>query len=333
MFPASHPDRSISLAAAGPSLEALPSFTGEAFDRDRLAQAAGRVQAHPRFDEALQVFCGAVIAGFEDNRAAGILMGDAARFALMALVFVLDHQRRTGEEPAGATSGRLAELLARRKLASPNFTHAAVEYLRAAGALVPVASTDRRTRPLAPGPGLIAQARHWLAGNLKGIAMLAELPPAAELVQRPGFLDSYFRRMAWPYLTQNYILFDGFAPVQALMQRRGGYAILLELTRGARVDADGRIVVTTPMQAMAQRIGISRSQVRSVLSMAEAAGWLTREGRGDRRLALSADFHATCRDWVAVELAWGFDLARAASLASAAPAHEEAAGDGSGLAP
>lgn len=305
---------------AGDPLAGVAPFTGEAFDLGRLDAAASRVSGHPGFDRALKIFCDNVIESFEGDWLANRLMGDAGRFALMAMVFILEHRRQAGEDPVGATAARLAEFLALRKLASSNFTHAAIAYMRMSGALVHVEPvTDRRARPLRPGPALVSQARRWLASNLRGIAAMTALPSPDEIVEREGFAEAYFVRMGWPYFDRGFILYDGFPAVEALMQRYGGYVLMLELTRGARIEAPGRIVADAPFGEISERLRISRSQVRSVIEMAEARGWLSAEGKGGRALRLDPAFHELCRAWVAREIAWGADLARAAYAASLPP--------------
>jgi hypothetical protein len=299
----------------GKHLANAAPFTGADFDPEKLAAATQDVLAHPAFEAALQCFCTGMIASFEGQRLANRLMGDAGRFALMAICFLLEEARRTGAEPHGATTARIAELLARRKLASPRATHSLIAMLRLAGALEPVSGTgDQRMRPLRPTALMIGQASRWLSYNLRGAAMIALLPgPVEALLAEPGFVAGYFARMGQPYVQHGFILYDGFPQIEQLMGRFGGYQMMLELTRSAVVSPTGALFADASIGALSDRLKFSRSQMRSILDMATREGWLNLHGRPDRAIEITPSFHALCRLWVARELAWSAELARHAA--------------------
>jgi hypothetical protein len=293
------------------------SFTGEDFNRGRLADAARAVERHPRFEEALAAFCEGVVASFEGDHLTNRVMGQAGRFAMLALLIA----RGAGRDAAGVTIGELITLLARRRLASPGRTHAMVRYMRDVGAVVASeAAGDGREKPLVPTAILMGQAARWIERSLGPAECVTALPePAAVLVRRSGFVARYFVEMAAPYAAEGFILYDDFPEVEALMQHAGGYVLMIETLRTA-CRTDDRIVADLPSSGLAARLVISRGQVRRVLRRAEENGWL-RRAAGDRRtVELAPAFVACLRRWVATELAWGGDLARRASRSSPADA-------------
>ncbi len=287
------------------------SFTGADLDRQRLDQAARRVGEHPRFEAALEMFCAGVVDSFEGDRLANRLMGQAGRFAILALLIALGG----GRDGAGVTVTRLAELLGKRKPASPGRTHALAGALRAAGAIESaVQSSDNRERPVRATALMLAQAARWVERSLAPAELVTPLPArAADLARRPGFVERYFVHMVTPYIAEGFILYDGFPEVERIMQRAGGYVLMIEMLRTATWGAGGMLSAHIPSGTVAARLTISRAQVRSVLRMAEARGWLALRARGNRIVELDPAFAARLRHWVATELAWGADLARRAA--------------------
>ncbi len=292
------------------------SFTGSDFDRRGLAAAAADVEGRPRFDEALAAFCSGVVAGFEGDHLTNRLMGQAGRFAMFAFLIA----RGGAPKGEGVTVGELTALLARRRLASPGRTHAMAGYLRDVGAIIPSEGrADGRERPLKPTPLMLAQAARWIENSLGPAALVTDLPaPAPELVRRPGFVAAYFAEMLAPYDAEGFILYDGFPEVEALMLRTGGYVLMIETLRTTRRTEDGRVVAELPSDALAERLVISRGQVRRMLELAGRSGWLARAPQGGRQVELAPFFAARLRLWVATELAWGADLARRAARLQAA---------------
>lgn len=293
-----------------------PSFTGSDLDRGRLAAAALAVTRHENFAPALALFCRNVVAAFEAAPVANQLMGQAGRFAMLAVIIALDAEYRAGRDAVGATVTRLAQLLGRRRLASPGRVHAMAAFLRQARMIEAAGrGADHRHRRLRPTALMIDQAARWVESSLSPCRMVDEIPaPVHDLVARPDFVAQFFVHMVAPFVREGFILYDDFPEVERLMQRTGGYVLMIDMLRTAVRTPGGAFVADIPPEAVAARMSISRAQVRSLLALAESEGWLT---RGRRVAELDAGFAATLQRWVATELAWGADLARRAARSCA----------------
>jgi hypothetical protein len=291
----------------------ITSFTGADFNRERLRAATRQVRAHEAFPVALAQFCALVPSSFAAGAAANRLMGQAGRFAMMSLVIALGARHRDGLDPEPVTVARLARILGRRRLASRNRTYAMAAFLHDTGAIAIDGGSgvgDLRMRPVKPTELLIRQAASWLANSLPPVALVTQLPaPAEQLAAEQSFVERFLQDMIAPYLAAGFILYDDFSDMEAVMQRTGGYALMIELLRAA---SNGDPNASMPSTAeLANRLHISRSQVRHVMTTGQKRGWLARASQD--KPALTPAFTESLSLWVAAELAWGGDLARRAA--------------------
>lgn len=283
-------------------------------DPVELAAEAAELARDANFSRAAGAFCDGLVGYAAQVRRLNVGAADTLRWALATLTIALDDAA-----PGGATAARLARLAAAGGLGGPAAVRGGLQAL-AAGGLVTLEPDpqDRRARRVRPTALLLGVMQAGLAVRLGALEQVRPLPaPAGVWAARPGVLPQFLARNARAFVG-GFRLTDSFPEVRALMDRHGGYLILLQLI--ARAEPHGGAVRSqvSPSRA-AGEAGVSRAQVRKVLALAAAAGWLAPVGSGGE-VRMSAQALARLRQWIAHEFAWTWRL-----VGEASPAYGRAA--------
>jgi hypothetical protein len=265
------------------------------------AAAIAELRAHPGFPNAMRTLFGGMLALYRGNRLLNMLINDRGRLLIGWLALYL----REGGAPDGRGSGfgigQMKALCAAAGLASPGRTAAMLAVLRMSGHIASAsAPQDRRRHILVPTEKLRAAHRdRWR----HVVAALREIDPetaALVTIDDPDFLAAYVRASADEFLGG--IRFVDLAPeVELFLDRNAGLMVLFSLMLGG-TDKDTvppRQPVPLSISALANRFGVSRVHVRTLLRDAELQGLIRREGPGGSHVTVLPPLAQACQVYFA----------------------------------
>ncbi len=255
---------------------------------------ADAIRAHPRFPVAKRQFCADVPAMWLASPLNRRLIADTGAMAVSITVTGLNRL----DPVNGASLETMIRGLEASQLASANRARSLVEMLKRAGGLdsVPHPADGRRLK-LVPTPLLQQTHRDWLLSVLRPLSEVARLAASPEdLAAEPRLAERYITSIMLRQAIDGFTIFAGWPEVEAFMNRRHGYLLMLALA-GA---TDGRVDVNRAQ--IAQRFGVSPAHIATMLADAEAHGWLTRR-QPSSAINLDQAFADRLDLWVARELA------------------------------
>lgn len=262
-------------------------------DRVRFAERVTATRAHPAFPEARLRFARDVSAARLHSRFHSILTADTGAFALIIAVTGLNRI----DKVYGAALTTVVQALTRSGFASPTRVRALINQMVDRGLMAVQAHPDdkRRKRLLLTQP-LLAAERDWFEAVLISVALVFSLPATPHaLAHRSDVLERYFTSVMLRSLLDNFTLLEGMPEIEAFMNRRHGYLLMLHLA-----CADGPMIEVN-RTTMAQNFGVSSAHNAIMLSDAEAAGWLKRD-LPSNRIVLSEPFAEQLEIWIAREI-------------------------------
>lgn len=180
--------------------------------------------------------------------------------------------------PGGLTAGRLADLLAWTRVASPGRARSILLYLQFIGYIAPAKKPgDSRVKLYAPTQRLKDAFRNRL--NREFTAMSHMHPSFAEigsLITEDDAFNLYMQQMGEAFLAYLRLREEDGPSLEMFSQRYSGMMLLGELLAAAAPDdvfpPVGPLRYT--VAELGRRCGISRTQVRNILRDAERAGFL-----------------------------------------------------------
>lgn len=263
-------------------------------DRALFHRRVTEVMADPGFERAKARFCRDVPASRLHTWFRHTLSADTGAFALGIAIIGLNRLDPEGGAPVKLITGPLASA----GFASPTRVKVLLDQMLHAGLLDKSRNTrDARRRKLVPTERFMSAHREWFEAVLGAVGEVFQLPAEArELAYRPELVESYLTGVMLRHLMDGFTLMEGMPEVDAFMQRRHGYLLLLELAaqRDRHVEiARGRL---------AERYSVSPAHIAGVLAAAEQNGWLTRKPLSSE-VELSSDFAQVLETWIARELA------------------------------
>jgi hypothetical protein len=307
-----------------------------AFSHDRLplfepdgslsATAIAHMQAHPRFGAAIRALAGGMLGLYRGNRLLNMVINDRGRMLIAYYALYLDARGAPAGRGTGFSVGELKATCAAAGVASPGRTAAMLAVMRMAGYVASAsAPDDRRRHILVPTERLrSAHRERWERVR----AALREVRPEAAAVfalHDPAFEAAYVRHTA-EYFLAGYRVIDDDQALHLFSDRNAGLMILFNMILSG--EPDDAVPPTCPMpisiSAMAQRFGVSRVHVRTLLRDAEAAGLIERTGEGGSHVVIGPRLAAATACFFASSLLF---VAHCAERAAA----EIGIGDGSAL--
>jgi CRP-like cAMP-binding protein len=246
------------------------------------AAAVAELRAHPRFPAAMRTLASGMLALYRGNRLLNLLVNDRGRMVIGYLALYLHEGGVPDGRGKGFGVGQLKGLCAAAGLASPGRTSALLALMRMSGYIASAsAPEDRRRHILVPTERLRA-AHHDRWERMA--AALREIRPdaaAAFALDDPEFVAGYVRATAAEFLG-GLRLVDLAPEMDLFLDRNAGLMILFTLLLAGKDDdtIPPRRPVPISISAIANRFGISRVHVRTVLRDAEAQGLIERREKG-----------------------------------------------------
>ncbi|HEX2593979.1 MAG TPA: hypothetical protein VHL34_20935 [Rhizomicrobium sp.] len=238
--------------------------------------AIDEVRSHPRFGDALRhVFTQSLEHAARDKAHARVFH-DVERFVLGIFALYLDV---TG----GITHRRLREIGSEGGMMSSGRATAILMYMRAIGYVTPAAKGAKgQVRRYEATPALYETYRDRIRFEFEAAAMIDPTVASVAL----NLDDPKTFRQVCSHLgeTLRYATRGGrpeFALIDRVVSRRGGmmliFSLLLSLDDGGAFPRGGELPLN--VQAMSDRLGVSRAQTLGILKELESIGHYTR-GRG-----------------------------------------------------
>jgi hypothetical protein len=313
-MPASSPDTS----GPTPWLHSHPAhWRPGTLDRDALHAAAAALRGEPGFEGAVRHFAAEWLDAFAANHALRAVMRNAPRYLLLIACLRLHHLRDPADPTSGITPGRVLAFYeaAGRPLVTAGASRVKVmlAHARAAGMLQPMPGlAGTRHVVLQPTPRLEQAMAAWVEAFLRGLSPMLPLPaPPAQMATLPGLVGELFTYRTSGVVHDRFNLNERVPPLRRLMDRERGYLVFLELMRELVLQAGGSASALATAQGLAQRTGLSRGTVRTMLLEGEHEGWWQRAASGPA-LLLQPAFVDHALLWMGLEFVWMQGLAVAA---------------------
>jgi hypothetical protein len=271
------------------------------------AAAIAELRAHPGFPDAIRTLGSGMLALYRGNRLLNMLINDRGRMVIGYLALYLREGGAPDGRGTGFGVGQLKALCAAAGLASPGRTAAMLALMRMSGYIASAsAAEDKRRHILVPTEKLRATHRdRWESVA----AALREVRPdaaAAINLDDPEFVAAYVRITADHFLA-GFRMVEVAPDMELFIERNGGLMVLFSILLAGKSDdtVPPKQPVAVSISAIANRFGVSRVHVRTLLRDAEEAGLIRREDAGHvvvlPRLAEAAEiFLATALLFVAM---------------------------------
>lgn len=248
--------------------------------------ALAEFRADPRLPEAIRRFASGMIAIYRGNRLLNALINDRGRMAIGYFALYLHDGGAPDGRGRGFGVGQLKAICAASGMASPGRTGAMLALMRMSGYIASArAPDDRRRHILVPTERLRELHRvRWqcVADTLRAIRPDAG---AAFALGDPEFEAAYVRYTAG-YFAAGMRILDIVPEMQLFADRNAGLMILFSIMLAGE---DGDTIppqrpCSISISALANRFGVSRVHVRTLLRDAEAAGLIERTEGGNKIL-------------------------------------------------
>lgn len=262
----------VSMAFFGDSSRSL-----RASDRAERAAAIAAMAEHPALPEALRIFVSGLFDVVQVNSLLGLIVSDRNRMIMSWLTLYLDASYDGRDPLSGLTVNRYKALCARAGRSSPGRAVALLGLMRFAGYLEPARRTARgMPLRLVPTEKLLGPQRARVRAALTAMAKLR--PEGAIGLARlddPAFFRALLRCCGEQILAREPMIEHG-PGMSFFADRKAGITLLMALMLSAQPDDTmppaGPVQVS--IKQLAQRLGVSRTQVKNLLRGGVAAGLL-----------------------------------------------------------
>ena len=263
------------------------------FDRLRFAEQVAAARAHPSFPKARLRFAREVSAARLQNPFRKILTADTGAFALIIAVTGLNRI----DKVHGAALTTVVQALTHAGFASATRARGLIDQMVDRGLMtLKTNPQDRRRKRLQLTEPFLAAERDWFEAVLGSVALVFHVPDTPHaFAHRAEVLERYLTSVMLRSLMEGFTLMEGLPAIEAFMDRRHGYLLMLHLA-----SAEGR-VVEVHRTTMAQAFGVSAAHIAIMLSDAEAAGWLKRD-LPSNSVTLGDPFAEQLEIWIAREI-------------------------------
>jgi DNA-binding MarR family transcriptional regulator len=267
---------------------------GDAINIEAVDKRAALLRTHLRWPIAKKRFCTDIPNFWLASEFRRTLIADTGAYALVIAITGLN---RTDKEN-GASIELLAAALSKSGLASETRVRALVAQLQDQGVIQVVRhEQDNRRRRIIPTDALRNFQQQWFRTVLEPACEVFDLAMSAEALSGHAELaERYLTGVMLRHLIDKFTIFDGYPEVEAFMNRRHGYLLMLQLA------GETDLVTDVAREKVANQFGVSSAHIAIMLAEAEAKGWLTRHTPSSR-ISLQPEFAERLDIWVSREIA------------------------------
>ena len=266
---------------------------------DELIAHAARLLALPAFPRAVREYTVGLARFRESPRLANKLISYDTRWRVVGYLLYLAADRELFGPEGGATYGRMLDICTRRREVSPRVLKTMLALLKFTGFVETVRSdADRRSKIYRPTARMDQFVNLWLSYAVSALEILEpDMQRTPMLREDPGFPDRFLVSGGRDHLA-NTPPADRMPEFMALYGARdgAGAAVLSVML----ADIDGTPVPSRA--AIANRFGLSKTQVSNVLTVGEAKGFFTLDGAGVP--AATQRLRDNYASWISIELAF-----------------------------
>jgi hypothetical protein len=240
---------------------------------------------HPHLAAARKVYVDNFVDMYDDNPFLVRLLIETGRFAVLLMTILLDASYDPERRATWLTIGRLQREMAAFGLASERHVDQLVGRLGEVGLIeLRPSPHDRRVRTLHPTETARAHDRAWLATSFAPLAVCCPRHDYVPILRRDPHFHRRYRRAGAPLLRLGAKLMRAAPDMNLFFAHAGGYMVLAALLQAAM--AGDQLNAALPYAHAGERFGISRTQVRRLLALAEDAGLVRLHERGGRRVEI-----------------------------------------------
>lgn len=237
---------------------------------------------HPDYPAARRAYGERFLALFDRNPFLSRLLTDTSRYLVFTVSVILDANHDPDRRDTWFTVGRLKERMALFGMTSPRQIDHLVDRMIAVGFLdAEPAPSDRRVRLLRLTDRMAAHDRDWIATDYVILDRLRPEEGYARRLADDAAMRVEIRRQSLALLPEAAGLLAQMEDFLLFFGRAGGLMVLEALFEAtlAHPDEPARPV---PFADVADRFGLSRSHVRTLMRDAETAGLIRLHGHGGR---------------------------------------------------
>ena len=214
------------------------------------------------------------------------LLIEAGRFFVYNLAIVIEGAYDPRIRETWPTVGLLKQKLATLGVVSDRQVDHLIDRLCGVGFLtLQTSPEDGRVRLLIPTEKLREHDREWLAVHYAPLTVLYPHHDYAPVMKRDPHFQRAYRRICIPFIPLGARLIASVPDMMLFLERAGGYMILAALLKAASASHDLQFAAL-PYGDVGDRFGVSRTQVRKLLSAAETVGLVRLHSRGGHKVEI-----------------------------------------------
>ena len=238
------------------------------------------IAKHPRYESARNIYIQEHTGLYNREILANRVLIEATRIVLFTMVICQHASFDLDRRETWLTMGRLREGMVQWGLGSPRQIETLVArlvqmgYLKQQPCLI-----DRRVKLLEPTTKMLAHDQAWLKIYYAPLDHLYPDGPYGLAMRGDPDFQLAQRRVAFSHSDHGAQMMKSHPATMLFLMRSSGQIILLELLKAVQARPPGGAGEAF-YTALAERCGVSRTHVRTLLEEAEAAGLVRLSGRG-----------------------------------------------------
>ena len=254
----------------------------------RLAQGAphlsyDEIVRHPRMAEARKLYVSRFLALYDRDPFMARLLIETGRFLVYHVAVILGAAQDPARRETWLTVGRLKTAMAIFGVATDRHIDHIVGPLCAVGFLAShAAEQDRRIRILEPTGKMLAHDRAWLAAHYAPLTVVSHFGDYQPVMRADPTYQLANRKIAVDFLPFSGRLLAVAPELLLFFKHAGGHMVSASLLHAAMANPDADAAV--PYAEIGDRFGISRTHVRAIMTEAQSAGLVRRDGLGGHRV-------------------------------------------------
>jgi hypothetical protein len=240
---------------------------------------------HPRMAEARRLYVDRFLALYGDDPFMARLLIETGRFLVYHVAIILDAGQDPERRETWFTVGRLKREMAVFGMASDRQIDHLVGRLCSVGFLtVKRAEQDRRVRILKPSETMLAHDRAWLAAHYAPLTVVSRFNDYGPVMRQDRAYQLIHRQEAMAFMPFSGKLLALAPDLLLFFNHAAGHMVSASLIKAAMAAGDTHAAV--PYADIGERVGISRTHVRTILLEAQDAGLVRLDGHGGRRVEI-----------------------------------------------
>jgi hypothetical protein len=267
------------------------------------------ILGHPRLPEARKLYLDRFLALYGRDPFHARLLIETGRFLVFHVAVILDAAHDPERRDTWFTVGRLKRELAAFGFASDRQIDHLVRRLHAVGYLsFTRPDQDRRVRLLKPSEKMLAHDRAWLAAHYAPLTVVSPYNDYAPVMRGDPDYQTRHRRAAIAFVPFAGKLLALAPEMMLFFNHAAGHLVSASLLQAGMASPDAQACI--PYGEIAERIGVSRTHVRTILLEAQDAGLVRLHGRGGHQVEILPLFWSSYDRGIAAGM-YGHDMVHA----------------------